>query len=63
MSHIINHVHVNAVFIYHFFSNPSEADISGHDLDLHITPEGHLTGNLQMTLPPIQSVLLNPYTG
>lgn len=43
--------------------NPSEADISCRDLDLYITPEGHLTGNLQMTLPPIQSVLLNPYTG
>uniref|UniRef100_A0A8W8KMB3 Uncharacterized protein n=1 Tax=Magallana gigas TaxID=29159 RepID=A0A8W8KMB3_MAGGI len=53
--------HENYPFIEN--CNPSEADISCRDLDLYITPEGHLTGNLQMTLPPIQSVLLNPYTG
>ncbi|XP_048769002.2 uncharacterized protein LOC125675414 [Ostrea edulis] len=42
---------------------PTEADISGHDLNLHLTPEGHLTGDLQISLPPLQSVLLDPYTG
>lgn len=45
------------------FSDPFEADISGRELNLHLTPEGHLTGDLQMSLPPISSVLLNPYTG
>ncbi|XP_061165316.1 uncharacterized protein LOC133174252 [Saccostrea echinata] len=55
--------HWNFDWTYSFKSEPTEADISCRDLNLHLTPEGHLTGDLQMSLPPLQSVLLNPYTG
>ncbi|XP_062577216.1 uncharacterized protein LOC134239077 [Saccostrea cucullata] len=53
----------NFEWMHSFKCGPTEADISCRDLNLHLTPEGHLTGDFQMSLPPVQSVLLNPYTG
>ncbi len=34
-----------------------------NNAQLSINQDGYLTGDLQMTLPPIANVQLNPYTG
>ncbi|XP_033744291.1 uncharacterized protein LOC117330177 [Pecten maximus] len=40
-----------------------ESDICTKTLDLHFDSNGYLTGNMQMLLPPIRRICLNPYTG
>ncbi|XP_033743672.1 uncharacterized protein LOC117329704 [Pecten maximus] len=40
-----------------------ESDICTKTLDLHFDSNGYLTGNMQMLLPPIRRIRLNPYTG
>ncbi|XP_033743673.1 uncharacterized protein LOC117329705 [Pecten maximus] len=40
-----------------------ESDICPKTLDLHFDSNGYLTGNMQMLLPPIRRIRLNPYTG
>ena len=37
--------------------------VNEEELKLWMTSDGHLTGDMSMTLPPIEQVLLNPYTG
>lgn len=33
------------------------------DLNLRLTTDGDLTGDLLMELPPLRAVILNPYNG
>ncbi|XP_060083517.1 uncharacterized protein LOC132562768 [Ylistrum balloti] len=40
-----------------------ESDICSKTLDLHFDNNGYLTGNMQMYLPPIRGIQINPYTG
>ncbi|XP_070553716.1 uncharacterized protein [Ptychodera flava] len=39
------------------------ADKQSVALNLHITDEGYLTGDMYFNLPPMRGVLLDPYTG
>ncbi|XP_070554730.1 uncharacterized protein [Ptychodera flava] len=39
------------------------ADKQSVPLNLHITDEGYLTGDMYLNLPPMRGVLLDPYTG
>ncbi|XP_052073420.1 uncharacterized protein LOC127711418 [Mytilus californianus] len=40
-----------------------DIDFCNRDLHLRFNPEGCITGDMQMYLPPIRAVSLNPYTG
>ena len=40
-----------------------EADFCNPDLNLRLNTDGFLTGDMQMVLPPIRGIYLNPYTG
>ena len=39
------------------------ADHSPEDIGLRLTADGYLTADICMDLPPIRTVLLDPYTG
>ncbi|CAC5369398.1 unnamed protein product [Mytilus coruscus] len=43
--------------------NGMESDFCNRDLHLRLNREGCITGDMQMCLPPIRAVCLNPYTG
>ena len=45
------------------FSRPMEAHFNSLDLNLRISETGHLTGDMQMFLPPQRDITLDPYTG
>lgn len=38
-------------------------DLCNTDLNLRMTDDGHITGDCSMVLPPVTTILLNPYTG
>ncbi|CAC5358340.1 unnamed protein product [Mytilus coruscus] len=42
---------------------PHEADNRSNDLNLRISGDGYLTGDLQMVLPPMRGIYLDLYTG
>ncbi|XP_052078553.1 uncharacterized protein LOC127716403 [Mytilus californianus] len=42
---------------------PHEADRRSSDLNLRISVDGYLTGDLQMVLPPMRGIYLDLYTG
>ncbi|CAC5399338.1 unnamed protein product [Mytilus coruscus] len=43
--------------------NGIDSDFCNTNLHLRLNPEGCITGDMQMYLPPIRAVCLNPYTG
>ncbi|XP_064615741.1 uncharacterized protein LOC135479766 [Liolophura sinensis] len=51
---IFNHESKGGLFV---------TDISCSDLSLHLDADGNLTGNLQMLLPPMRTIRLDPFTG
>ncbi|KAK3592696.1 hypothetical protein CHS0354_037832 [Potamilus streckersoni] len=46
-----------------FVGELCEADNIGSNLSLHINSNGYLTGDMQLNLPSMRSVNLDPYTG
>ncbi|XP_048773357.2 uncharacterized protein LOC125678734 isoform X3 [Ostrea edulis] len=40
-----------------------EADVVSEQLNLRMTPQGFLTGDMQLLLPPTGGIYLDPYTG
>ena len=59
---------VETVVGNHYHSNwttphSQVADVQGIDIYLRLTQDGFLTGSLSQNLPPLTSVLLDPYTG
>jgi len=52
-----------ALYSQIFYSVPAEADLCNKPLNLRFDDEGYITGDLQMVLPPIRAISLNPYTG
>ena len=56
-------VTANDVKIYFFSSDVFEGDLHGRLLGLHLSSEGHLTGDLHLLLPSIRTFNLDLYTG
>lgn len=53
---------ISQTFIF-VHSDVFEGDLRGQSLGLCLSPEGHLTGNLHLLLPPVRAVNLDLYTG
>jgi len=46
-----------------FTSRYMEAQFQSPDLNLRLNEQGHVTGDMQMFLPPLRDVTLDLYTG
>ena len=42
---------------------PMEAQVNSRELNLRLNEAGHVTGDMQMMLPPMRNISLDPYTG
>jgi hypothetical protein len=54
-------IYVFLLFLY--FRYPHEADLRSHKLNLRISDDGYLTGDMQMVLPPMRGIYMDLYTG
>ena len=50
-------------FCFAIYRQCHVADIDRRPLQLRLTHDGYLTGNMRMFLPALRSMLLDPHTG